>query len=103
LELGEVGLGLFAIWLLSCARQLHRALKHNYEWASLAICLLLMGLLYNISESALNTFTEEMTVVVALASAIVPYKVLRRSDPKKSLSPRADNVTQESAMAVGSW
>lgn len=71
LELGEVGLAVYAVWLLSLARQLHRALPHDYEWASLAICFLVMGLLYNISESALNSFTEQMTVVPPFVCFVV--------------------------------
>src|ERR1700721_30572 len=44
LELGALGLALFIAWLLWCARQLHRALVFDYEWASFGICLLLMSL-----------------------------------------------------------
>ena len=71
LELGVVGFAFFTVWLLSCARQLHSALAHEYDWASLAICFLLMGLVYNATESALNSFSEHMTAVVALASFVV--------------------------------
>jgi O-antigen ligase len=71
LELGEVGFVFYAVWLLSSARQLYRALAQDYAWASLAICLLLMALVYNVSESALNSFTEQMTVVMAFASSVV--------------------------------
>ncbi|MDR3576207.1 MAG: O-antigen ligase family protein [Anaerolineaceae bacterium] len=67
LELGEVGLAFYAIWILSCSRSLHRALHHDYDWASLGICLLFVGLVYNLTESALNSFTEEMTTVATLA------------------------------------
>jgi O-antigen ligase len=74
LELGEVGLAFYTVWLLSCARQLHRALAQDYEWASLAICFLLMGLVYNTTESALNSLTEHMTAVVVLASLVVPTR-----------------------------
>jgi len=71
LELGETGLAIYGIWLLSFVRQMRRAMTGDWEWASLAICFLIMGLLYNISESALNTFTEQMTVVPLLASFVV--------------------------------
>jgi O-antigen ligase len=72
LELGEVGLAFYTAWLLSCARQLHRALVLDYEWASFGICLLLMGLVYNTTESALNSLTEYLTAMVVLASLVVP-------------------------------
>jgi exopolysaccharide production protein ExoQ len=75
LELGEVGLGFYVVWLLSCARQLHRTLAQDYDWASFGICLLLMALVYNITESALNTFTEHMTVVPALVTLVLSCRI----------------------------
>jgi len=78
LELGVVGLAFYTVWLLSCARHLHRALAQDYDWASLAICFLLMGLVYNATESALNSLTEHMTTVMVLASLAVPYKPIPR-------------------------
>lgn len=80
LELGEVGLLLYVAWLLSIVRKLHRALPRDYEWASLAICLLLMGLVYNISESALNGFTEQMTALMTLASLVASCGAKSRSE-----------------------
>lgn len=74
LELGEIGLALYTIWLLSCARQLHRALGQDYCWASLAICFLLMSLLYNTTESALNSLTEYVTAAGTLAFIVVANK-----------------------------
>jgi len=71
LEMGLVGLVSYALWLLSCAQKLRRALEHDYEWASLGICLLLMNLIYNITESVLNSFTEHMTATLALICLIV--------------------------------
>jgi O-antigen ligase len=74
LELGEVGLALYTAWLLSCAQQLHRALKQDYDWASFAISLLLISLIYNTTESALNSLTEYITAVVVFASLVVPIR-----------------------------
>jgi exopolysaccharide production protein ExoQ len=81
LELGAVGLALYTFWLLSCTRQLHRALAQDYDWASLGICFLLMSLFYNITESVLNSFTEHMTVTLALASLVVSQKPIPASIP----------------------
>ncbi len=108
LEQGEVGLALYAVWLLSCTRDLHRALRHDYDWASLAICFLLMGLIYNVSESALNTFTEQMTVVVALASLVVSYKPISLSELTKSRAASARHAatslaTEASCPAGETW
>lgn len=71
LELGVVGLAFYVVFLLSCANRLHEALSEHYDWASFGICLLVMTLLYNVSESALNSFAEQMTAVVLLASLAV--------------------------------
>jgi len=99
LELGEVGFALCVIWMLSCASQLHRALAQDYEWASFAICLLLMGLAYNISESALNTFTEEMTALVVLASSVVTYKPILASGRRTSRTATMSRLPGADAMA----
>lgn len=71
LEQGALGLGLYVMWLLSCLRQFQRGLEQDYTWASFGLCLLLMGLAYNGTESALNTFTEQMTAVVVLTSFVM--------------------------------
>jgi exopolysaccharide production protein ExoQ len=95
LELGAVGLAFYTVWLLSCARQLHRALAQDYNWASLAICFLIMGLVYNATESALNTLTEHMTAAVVLTSFVVPACLgqkctsnARVRDTRNALFPR---------------
>lgn len=83
LELGEVGLGLYVLWLVSLTGALHRALKDDYEWSSIAICLLLMGLVYNFSESALNSFNEHMTAVMTLAALVALSKGNSRVKPAR--------------------
>jgi O-antigen ligase len=77
LELGEAGLALYVIWLLACARQLHRALLQDQEWASFAIGCLLMNLVYNISESSLNSFTQQTTALMTLVSLVVLRRLPR--------------------------
>jgi O-antigen ligase len=72
LELGVVGLGLNLIWLLSCARHLHRALAEDYLWGSLGICLLLMLVVYNTTESVLGDLSTQLTAMVVLAAFAVP-------------------------------
>lgn len=81
LELGEVGLMFYSAWLLSCGRQIHRALDQDYEYASFAICLLVTMLLYNITESALNGLGDYMTAVVLLALFVAPCKPML-TDPR---------------------
>jgi exopolysaccharide production protein ExoQ len=75
LELGEVGLAFYTAWLLSCARQLHRAMVLDYDWASFGICLLFLSLIYNSTESALNSLTEYITAIMVLVSLVVPARL----------------------------
>jgi O-antigen ligase len=101
LELGEVGLALYAVWLLSLARQLNRVLARDYESASFAICVLLMSLLYNISESALNSFTEEMTTVMTLVTFVA---LCRPTSPTESVGDEsADVETRGEWLAHETW
>jgi exopolysaccharide production protein ExoQ len=86
LELGTVGIAFYVLWLLSCARQFRRALAQNYDWASLAICFLLMGLVYNTTESALNSFTEHMTTVVIMLSFVVPASRSQYFRPRRNVN-----------------
>jgi exopolysaccharide production protein ExoQ len=79
LDQGAVGLALYTAWLLSCARALHRAFAADREWSILAICFLLMTLVSNITESALNSLSEHMTALVVLVSMVVPYGTVRSS------------------------
>jgi len=74
LELGAVGLSLYAALLLSCLGKLHSALANDPDWAGFGICFLLMALVYNVSESALNSLAEQMTAVLIVASLIAPSR-----------------------------
>ncbi len=81
LDLGAVGLGLYAILLLSCGRKLHAALAMDYEWASLGLCFLLMAVVYNYSESALGSLAEQMTAVfIFVSTAVSANEVIPRAD-----------------------
>jgi len=73
LELGAVGLAFQTVWLLTCTRKLHRALRQDFGWASLALSFLLMRLVYNATESAFASLAGQMTALVVLTSLVVPY------------------------------
>ena len=77
LELGAMGLALFIAWLVSSTRKLHRALAVDYDWGSLAICFLLMAVVYNATESTLNSLAEQMTIILVFASMVVPNEPVR--------------------------
>lgn len=76
LDYGEVGLMLWVIWVLSCARQLNRTSATDQDWAAFSICLLCMALSYNMTESALNSLAEFMTAVIVITVLAVPYSAL---------------------------
>jgi len=102
LELGEVGLGFYTIWLLSCARQLRRSLPHDYDWGSFAICLLLMTLTYNVTESALNSLNDYMTAVILLAVAVVPYTSSIPCKPGRTYLPNSESCVDTEGLLDGS-
>jgi O-antigen ligase len=74
LDLGIVGLAFCVGWLLSCARKLHCVLAENYGWASFGICILLMAVVYNTTEPALSSLTNELTALVLFVSSVVPMQ-----------------------------
>jgi O-antigen ligase len=100
LEMGVVGLAFYCVWLLSCLRQLHRALAEEYDWASLGICLLLMAVACNISESALTTLSEHTTAVLALVSFTVSCARKRRAHTPGS-GVQTDEVVLSTAPDIG--
>ena len=79
LTLGIVGLAFYTFWLLSCVRKLHGALAQDYDWACLAICFLFMAVVYNATESALDSLAELMTAVPVLASFVGSGRMIRAS------------------------
>ncbi len=64
LELGFLGLFLFAMFLLSSCRKAVAELDHDFDWASLWICFLLIAVIHNVTESSINTLTSQMTAVI---------------------------------------
>jgi exopolysaccharide production protein ExoQ len=66
MELGFVGLVLYAIFLLSNIRKAQRVLTQDFDWGALWICYLVMGLLSNITESSLSSFSSQMMSIIIL-------------------------------------
>jgi O-antigen ligase len=85
LELGALGLVIYVFWLLSCTRRLGRALTRDYDWAALALSFLVMGLLYNVTESALNSLTEHMTAVTVFTLFVLSYKPVSKCSRRDSI------------------
>jgi O-antigen ligase len=87
LELGWAGLMFYIAWLLACAARFHRAIKTHYEWASFALGLLLMILLYNAAESQLNSLSDEMSAVLVMAFVFLSYECVRLACHEYRSSP----------------
>ena len=66
LEIGLVGLLLYAIFLLSSFRKAQRVMIQDFYWGAFWICFLLMTVAYNIAESSLNTFSAKFMAVIFL-------------------------------------
>ena len=66
--------GLAAVLRPETPRRSSRRTTTGAAWRS---CFLLMAVVYNATESALNSLAEHMTAVVALASLVVPYEPIR--------------------------
>jgi O-antigen ligase len=74
LGIGIVGLLLIVLFLLSFCWKAQRELTHDYDWASLCICYLLMALIHNVTESSINSFTSHLTAVLLFLAVSVPRK-----------------------------
>lgn len=73
LGLGVVGLLLTTICLLSWCRKAQRALMtHDYDWASLCICYLLMAAIHNIGESSFDILGRHLMAVLLFLAVCVP-------------------------------
>jgi exopolysaccharide production protein ExoQ len=71
LELGLTGIVLLTIFLVAYSRKYQRRLSHDFYWASLCICYLIMALAHNISESSFNSFGSHLTAVLLFLSVAV--------------------------------
>jgi len=64
LALGFVGLVMVLIFLLSSCRKANRALALDFDWGILWISMIMMTVVYNITESSLDSLTSLMTAIV---------------------------------------
>lgn len=88
LELGVVGLLFYVSWLVSITGQMHRALTRDFTWAILGIAYLLVGLLYNTTESSLNSLSEYMTAITLFVSFVVSPALLPVKKRVRSRAPK---------------
>ena len=77
LHLGSIGLLLTTMFLLSCGRKFQKILSYDFDWGSLCLCMLLMTVLHNITESSINSFTTHLTALVVFLAVAVPTAATR--------------------------
>jgi exopolysaccharide production protein ExoQ len=95
LGLGVIGLLLTVFFLLSFCRNAVRALAHDFDWATLCICYLIMASVHNISESSFDSFTRHLMAVVLLLAVTLPAAVKRQSAREQSVERKAVNSVVE--------
>lgn len=70
LSLGFIGLGLYAIFLISNIRKAKNMMTHDFDWGVFWICSLVMSLLSNITESSFTSFTSRAMVPILCLSLL---------------------------------
>jgi exopolysaccharide production protein ExoQ len=68
LNYGFVGLLFFSMFLLSYCRKAYKELSCDFYWGSFLISLLIMTLIYDIAESSLESFTNQLTAILVILS-----------------------------------
>lgn len=64
LDTGFIGLLLMAGFIISSARRGHGELYKDWDWGIFWLCLILMVLIHNVTESSLNTLTSHLTAII---------------------------------------
>ncbi len=74
LDHGLIGLLLILIFLLSSCRKAQRELRHDFDWACLWICFLVMTTIHNYTESSLSSFTTQLPAILLFlaVSSVIP-------------------------------
>jgi O-antigen ligase len=79
LELGSVGLFFFVMYLISFCRMAQKEIAYDFDWNNFCVCYLLMSLVANISDSAINSFCNHQTAVILFLSICFTTNNVRRS------------------------
>lgn len=72
LETGVIGLFLQSMFLLSSCYKARKALVFDFDLASLCLCLVLMAVLDNVTESSMNVFATQLTASVIFLVLSLP-------------------------------
>ena len=79
INLGWVGILLLVAVLITGYMIAIRSFRHKLPTGGLVLAFFAAGLIYNCTESALNSLTEYITAMVVLASIVVPARFGLRS------------------------
>jgi len=63
-ELGLIGVGILVILILVACRNAGRAMANNFEWGGFALCMLLITVVHNITESSFLRPTNHMGAIL---------------------------------------
>lgn len=73
LNLGFVGILLVSTFLLSSCRKAHSELSHDFDWAVLWICFLVMAVVHNITETSIDSLTNQLTATILFLTVSSTY------------------------------
>jgi O-antigen ligase len=96
-ELGLVGLILFLVFLLCFYRDARKALAYDFQWASFGLCMLLIIVIHNITESSFLRPTNHMGAVMIFLAMLV--RQLHRAKATAVRYPHMSQATQLSSAA----
>lgn len=84
LNIGSVGLFLFSLYFISCCRSACRLMKTSYDWGCLWICVLLMALVHNITESTATSLDGIMSILNLFMLMLAAEKSKENNSKKES-------------------
>ena len=90
LGLGVIGVILVLLFLLSSCRKANRFLKIDYDWGILWIGFIIMTVVHNISESSIDTFTQQLSAIL-LFFAIASSPELESDRHPESLAAQGED------------
>lgn len=64
LNIGFIGLFLLSGFILNSTRKAHEYLNIDFDWSVLWLCLVIITLIHNITESSIHAFSTELTAII---------------------------------------
>jgi len=86
LNLGFVGLSLFLLFFMSLCKKAHQVIMMDFEWGIFFVSYLLMGLVSNMTESSVDSFTRYLSTIILFLSASSASIMSRRANSPSGLA-----------------